>query len=231
VFDVSSADLDKAMAGILELRDSPGTSNVDPSAHGSGFDRVSAFQDGFDNGLTKCKDYRDDEPMVLELLFNDEQDAASGGDTPYDSIVNGVPYDLEDYWTQVYPEVAQGQAWQPVRGLQPFDPADPPTCGNQSTQGYVLFYCVPDDYVGWDNVEAMPSATTPTRRRRRLGATASQVPTRPASSSTTARIPARTTSHQAISTKASRRFSSSGELVTPIARVLASTGCAPSARA
>jgi hypothetical protein len=59
VFDVSSADLGKALAGILELRDSPGTSNVDPSAHGSGFGRVSAFQDGFDNGLTKCKDYRE----------------------------------------------------------------------------------------------------------------------------------------------------------------------------
>jgi hypothetical protein len=30
-------------------------------------------------------------------------------------------------------------------------------CGNQSAQGYVLFYCVPDDYVGWDNVDVMPS--------------------------------------------------------------------------
>ena len=157
VFDVSSADLDKALAGILDVRDTPGMSNMDPTAHGSGFDRVSAFQDGFDNGLTKCKDYRDDDPMVLELPFNDDQDAESGGDAPYDSIVNGVPYDLEDYWTHVYPEVADGQAWQPVKGLQPFDPADPPMCGNQSAQGYVLFYCVPDDYVGWDNVDVMPS--------------------------------------------------------------------------
>ena len=57
-------------------------SKIDPNAHGSGFDRVSAFQDGFDNGLDKCKDYRDDEPMVLELPFNDEEDAARGGDAP-----------------------------------------------------------------------------------------------------------------------------------------------------
>jgi predicted metalloprotease len=156
VFKVTAADQDTALAGILDLRDTPGTSNIDPNAHGSGFDRVSAFQDGFDNGPEKCKDYRDDEPMVLELPFNDEQDAASGGDAPYDSIVNGVPYDLEDYWTHVYPEIADGKQWTQVHGLEPYSPDSPPACGGQSAEGYALFYCVPDDYVGWDNVGAMP---------------------------------------------------------------------------
>jgi predicted metalloprotease len=157
VFDVNSADLDSSLAGILDLRDSPGTNAQDPSAHGSGFDRVSAFQDGYDNGPEKCKDYQDGNPAVLELPFNDEQDAANGGDAPYDSIVNGVPYDLEDYWTQVYPELTEGQAWPPLKGIEPFDPSSPPDCGGQPTEGYVLFYCVPDDYVGWDNVDQMPA--------------------------------------------------------------------------
>lgn len=156
VFDVKSGDLDGALAGILYVRDTPGTSNLDPNAHGSGFDRVGAFQDGYDNGLSRCKDYRDDEPMVLELPFNDAQDAAAGGDAPYDSIVNGVPYDLEDYWTQVYPELTEGQAWPPMRGLEAFSPDNPPMCGDQSAEGFALFYCVADDYVGWDNVGAMP---------------------------------------------------------------------------
>ena len=156
VFPVTAADLDSALAGILDLRDSPGTSKIDPNAHGSGFDRVSAFQDGFDNGPDKCKDYRDDEPMVLELPFNDAQDQAQGGNSPYDSIVNGVPYDLEDYWTHVYPVLTGGKQWQPLKGLEPFDPDQPPMCGNQSAKGYALFYCVPDDYVGWDNKVAMP---------------------------------------------------------------------------
>lgn len=156
VFEVSSGDLDTALAGVLDLRDNPGTSKTDPDAHGSGFDRTSAFQDGFDNGLDRCKEYRDDEPMVLALPFNNIEDAASNGNAPYDSIVNGVPYDLEDYWTQLYPELTGGQAWTPVAGLEAFDPADPPICGDQSTEGYSLFYCVPDDYVGWDNVETMP---------------------------------------------------------------------------
>ena len=157
VFEVTSADLDSALAGILDLRDSPGTSAQDPQAHGSGFDRVSAFQDGYDNGAQKCKEYKDGEPLVLELPFNDAQDAANEGNAPYDSIVNGVPYDLEDYWTQVYPELAEGQAWPPMKGLEAFDPSSPPDCGGTSAEGYVLFYCVPDDYVGWDNVDTMPT--------------------------------------------------------------------------
>jgi predicted metalloprotease len=67
VFKANSAELDTALAGILELRDSPGTSKIDPSAHGSGFDRVGAFQDGYDNGPEACKAYRDDNPVVVEL--------------------------------------------------------------------------------------------------------------------------------------------------------------------
>lgn len=156
VFDVNAADLDLALAGVLDLRDTPGTSKIDPNAHGSGFDRVSAFQDGYDNGLEKCKNYRDDDPMVLELPFSTEEDAAQEGNAPYDSIVNGVPYDIEDYWTQVYPELTNGQEWPPLRSIEPFHPDQPPMCGDQSAQGYVLFYCVPDDYVGWDNVAGMP---------------------------------------------------------------------------
>jgi predicted metalloprotease len=157
VFEVTAADQDAALAGILDLRDAPGTSNIDPNAHGSGFDRVSAYQDGFDNGAGKCKDYRDDEPMVLELPFSTEEDAARGGDAPYDSIVNGVPYDIEDYFTQVYPELADGQTWPPLRSIEPYGPGNAPMCGDQSADGYALFYCVADDYVGWDNVSAMPA--------------------------------------------------------------------------
>jgi predicted metalloprotease len=155
-FDVDTAALDSALAGVLDLRDTPGTSAQDPSAHGSGFDRVGAFQDGYDNGPERCKEYKDGEPMVLELPFNDAEDAANEGNAPYDSIVNGVPYDLEDYWTQVYPELTDGQQWTPVKGLEPFGPNNPPMCGDQSAEGYVLFYCVPEDYVGWDNEQAMP---------------------------------------------------------------------------
>jgi len=47
--------------------------------------------------------------------------------------------------------------WTPLAPQQPFDPSSPPTCGGQPAEGYALCYCVPEDYVGWDNVEAMPA--------------------------------------------------------------------------
>ena len=158
IFDVNAADLDRALAGVLDLADYPGTtSDNTPTAHGSGFDRVSAFQDGYDNEAEACKDYKDGVPEVQELPFEPgSQDEAQGGNAPYDSIVNGVPYDIEDYWTRVYPELTDGQPWTPLKNIEPFDPSSPPDCGGTSAEGYVLFYCVPDDYVAWDNVDAMP---------------------------------------------------------------------------
>jgi hypothetical protein len=63
---------------------------------------------------------------VLELPFTTKEDESRGGDAPYDSIVNGVPYDIEDYWTQVYPELTGGQAWPPLGGIEAFSPDSAP---------------------------------------------------------------------------------------------------------
>nr|WP_296764497.1 neutral zinc metallopeptidase [Rhodococcus sp. (in: high G+C Gram-positive bacteria)] len=154
-FDPSPAELDSALAGFLFLRDEPGSAADDPSAHGSGFDRVSAFQDGFDGGPEKCKPYVDGSPQVLELPFSSAADASRGGDAPLEQIIEGVPKDLEDYWAALYPELS-GQPWTPLKPFVAFDPANAPDCGGSSVADYSLFYCVPDDYVGFDAVDAMP---------------------------------------------------------------------------
>jgi predicted metalloprotease len=153
-FKPSADDLDRALAGFLSLRDEPGTEKLDPSAHGSGFDRVNSFRTGFDNGAQSCKDYKDGDPVVTEIPWNNAADAAAGGNAPYLDILNGVPVDLEDYWSQVFPELT-GKSWIPLNPVQPFDPEQPPGCGGNSTKGYVLFYCVPEDYVGFDAVHGM----------------------------------------------------------------------------
>ncbi|KAA0020015.1 neutral zinc metallopeptidase [Antrihabitans cavernicola] len=154
-FKASPNDLDNALAGFLFLRDEPGTQASDPSAHGSGFDRVGSFQDGFDNGAKSCTGYKDGTPPVVEVPFGNAADEKRGGDAPYAQIVNGVPYDLEDYWSKLFPELT-GKPWTPVKAIEPFDPKRAPKCGGSPTDDYVLFYCVPEDYIGWDNVDAMP---------------------------------------------------------------------------
>ena len=155
VFDPSQAELDSALAGFLYLRDEPGSSAESDSAHGSGFDRVSSFQTGFDGGPMECKPYVDGSPAVLQLPFTSQSDADRGGDAPLAQIIDGVPKDLENYWSLLFPELT-GRPWEPLKPVVAFDPADAPDCGGQSATGYVLFYCVPDDYVGFDAVDAMP---------------------------------------------------------------------------
>jgi predicted metalloprotease len=57
VLSVSVDDLDSSIAGFLFIRDQVGTTSTAPGAHGSGFDRVGAFQDGFQNGTEACAEY------------------------------------------------------------------------------------------------------------------------------------------------------------------------------
>lgn len=155
VFDPTPAELDSALAGFLYLRDEPGSDAEDPNAHGSGFDRVGSFQTGFQVGVEACKDYEDGSPQVFALPFTSAEDASRGGDAPLEQIFEGVPKDLEDYWTALYPELT-GEPWTPLNPVVPFDPDDAPDCGGSSVADYSLFYCVPDDYVGFDAVVAMP---------------------------------------------------------------------------
>ena len=154
-FKPTEDELDRALAGFLFLRDEPGTEKADPSAHGSGFDRVNSFRTGFDKGVQACKGYRNGDPVVVEVPFRNAADLAAGGNAPYEDILVGVPADLEDYWRQVYPKLT-GEQWVPLQPVRAFDPSQAPACGRQSTSGYALFYCVPEDYVGFDAVRFMP---------------------------------------------------------------------------
>lgn len=53
---LAAGDLDEATAGIYSGRDVPGTPFTDPRAHGSGFQRIRAFGDGYEGGPRQCLD-------------------------------------------------------------------------------------------------------------------------------------------------------------------------------
>jgi hypothetical protein len=52
--DLAPGDLDRGLAGMLEFRDPPGGDPTAQRAHGSGFDRVNAFQQGVEGGAARC---------------------------------------------------------------------------------------------------------------------------------------------------------------------------------
>ena len=94
-----SADLDAALGGYLEFRDPPGIDASQQGAHGNGFDRVSAFQDGYEQGARECATYEKHPPAITESSFTSFQDYSNGGDVSLADTIDLVPTDLDDYWS------------------------------------------------------------------------------------------------------------------------------------
>lgn len=152
-FAVDTATLDEAVAGILRLRDQPGSAPDAPNAHGSGFDRVRAFQDGYQSGLESCVDYSDTTIAPYQFPFLDEDDFHNEGDMPLEEIKGLAVESLEAYWSDVFPELSGGEEW-PGLDAREFPEGDPLQCGDDRVDGYRLFLCWPDRYVGYSSEAA-----------------------------------------------------------------------------
>lgn len=153
-FDPDDVDLDKTVAGMIAIRDVPGTSPEDPMAHGSGFDRVSAFQDGYQHGVRTCKGYADEatDRVTAEIPFQ-EGDDVTGGNLPLADNWDGrgskgllslVTADLNEFYDWFFDQL--DQAWRPVDDLEIVDPdLDSVSCGDKELSGkdlsYLAVYC------------------------------------------------------------------------------------------
>jgi len=90
--------LDMAIGAMIYVRDTPGSDPGGALAHGSGFDRVRAFQDGVNQGIEYCFNYIDDPPFIDELPFTNEDDFANQGNLPFDEVTELVIQDLDDFF-------------------------------------------------------------------------------------------------------------------------------------
>ncbi|MBX3312741.1 MAG: neutral zinc metallopeptidase [Actinobacteria bacterium] len=151
-FLVDTAVLDQALGGVLFLKDSPGVLSDDPTAHGSGFDRVGAFQDGFQNGAEACVGYLDGHITPYQFPFTSEDDLANEGNLPLDGtegIETAAASSIEAYWTATFPELSGGAEWEPLAEPVRFAEGDPPSCNGTTVDTFRLFLCLPERYVGY----------------------------------------------------------------------------------
>jgi predicted metalloprotease len=82
------------MEALVMFRDPVGTEQSDEGAHGDAFDRVSAFQDGYDQGVDLCKDMTVENRTFTQRGFLNASDAESGGNLEFDSLLTTISQDL-----------------------------------------------------------------------------------------------------------------------------------------
>jgi predicted metalloprotease len=161
-FDAADIDLDRTVAGMLAIRDVPGSSPDDPYAHGSGFDRVSAFQDGFDNGAATCAEYADPavDRTTAQIEFTDAE-FDTGGNFPLgddespdgEGLLTKLERDLNDFYDRLFGDL--GTEFTPVDGLVLADPGGGSvTCGGDDLSGsdldFAALYCEDENIVVLD---------------------------------------------------------------------------------
>ena len=147
---VDEAALDSSIRAIPLLRDQPGTAATNPKAHGLGFDRVNAFQTGYESGADRCATFPKGNVVVTELPFRTPAELQTGGDLDFGAAVPFFVGHLDSYWAAALPQVPGAPVYQrPARNPAPSQPL--PGCA--ADQGYdreaVTAYCAPSNTVSW----------------------------------------------------------------------------------
>lgn len=152
--NITTAQLDNTVGGLLLLRDEPGTPALAPQAHGNAFDRIRAYQEGVEQGADRCATYRAGNLPVTEVPFRDEEEAATGGNLPYPQAINTLGEDAQAYWQRAFPQLAD-RSWQPLRVVA-FDAA-PPDCTDPDPTTEGAFYCPAADFAAFDAGRLAPA--------------------------------------------------------------------------
>ncbi|HEX2130700.1 MAG TPA: neutral zinc metallopeptidase [Actinophytocola sp.] len=137
---VADDRLDSALESLITFRDPVGTEQTDEGAHGDSFDRVSAFQDGYDSGAGMCAGISIDNRTFTQRGFTDARDFELGGNLPFDQLVDSITEDLDTYFEGVVAQ--QGGSWT-APSLTTSDGADP-EC-TDADQGPIAFCAESDE--------------------------------------------------------------------------------------
>lgn len=90
--------LDFAIISTLETRDAVGSRPDDFGAHGNGFDRVRATQEGYDRGVVFCAGYDDVPPPITQSGFTTAEDRRNEGNLPFEPAFDLLVPAVVDYY-------------------------------------------------------------------------------------------------------------------------------------
>jgi predicted metalloprotease len=105
---LGDADVRAGLIAMLSVRDPVGTDQFVEGGHGSAFDRVGAFQEGFLNGPSRCAELLETPLTLMPNQFQLQSDFERGGNASYDCSDDPSPNctpayqfladDLNHYW-------------------------------------------------------------------------------------------------------------------------------------
>lgn len=141
-FNIRAPELDDLVRGLVEFRDPVGEDPDGNSSHGSYFDRTSAFQEGFDDGPTACRDNFDDDRIFTQIEFQPNDPT---GDADYDLTFQIADSSLGAFWTDILDSAG---VEFPIPELVGFD-GQAPDCDGQGQPADINF-CPADNTVSFD---------------------------------------------------------------------------------
>jgi predicted metalloprotease len=144
---IRARDLDQLLRGYLLLRDPVGRGTAAGSAHGSFFDRVSAFQEGFDSGAEACRDDFGPGRVFTQGEFTSDTDFRNQGNSPFEDLPRLLDTSLREFWTRAFGEVFRKSFTPPA--IEPFR-GTAPSCAPADRD---LVYCPDEFLVGYDQTD------------------------------------------------------------------------------
>ncbi|HSL74699.1 MAG TPA: hypothetical protein VK853_09530 [Ilumatobacteraceae bacterium] len=98
----SDADVRAGLIAMTKVADPVGIDQFLDGGHGSGFDRIGAFQVGFTQGPARCAEILDAPLPLVPNRFTSLTDQSTGGNAPFgyaaDELLGFLPEDLNLYW-------------------------------------------------------------------------------------------------------------------------------------
>ncbi len=173
VITFSDNDVRGGLIAMIQVRDPvqfAGT--IDESSHGTGFDRVGAFQDGFLGGPARCKTFFTEgrENKLINIQF-DIQDANQGNlplidpnpdpNTGPNDVVTALPGSLTRFWTE---QLAASNLTLEAPKLTLFSAGgDSPSCDgiDRSQFDNNIVYCAPTNTIFVDQAWAESEIADP----------------------------------------------------------------------
>jgi predicted metalloprotease len=150
---IRTPELDDVLTGYLTLSDPVGSDPDDTQAHGSYFDRLAAFSDGFDKGVPTCRDDFGPDRVFTDFEFSSQADAATNGNAPYGETLQSVQETLPQFWDAVFPDAFKKQFDEPT--VKSFDGNAPACAGGGSRE---LGYCPSGNRVYFDEPDLIRPA-------------------------------------------------------------------------